>query len=69
MRFKWGHYELLYKLANNDTSINTIPNLIYTIPYIRIKEYKFVVMYLLCHNKFFFNLFRNKLLKNKYYQV
>lgn len=69
LRYKWGVYDLVYKIASNDFSIKEIPSLIPTLPYLKMKEYKFVIVYLLAHNKLIFNYLHNKLIKKSYYNL
>lgn len=68
LRYKWGVYDLVFKIASNDFTIKEIPSLIPTLPYLKMKEYKFVILYLLVHNKFIFNYFHKKLVKKNYYK-
>jgi len=69
LRYKWGVYDLVYKIASNDFSIKEIPSLIPTLPYLKMKEYKFVIIYLLAHNKLIFSYLHNKLIKKSYYNL
>jgi hypothetical protein len=69
VRYKWGVYDLVYKIASNDFSIKSLPSSIPTFPYLKMKDYKFVLIYLLAHNKFFFNYFHKKLIKKSYYNM
>lgn len=67
--FKWGVYEMRLKIANKDFTINELPPLLTAIPYIKLKDYRFVVIYLLSHIKPLFNVFHRKLAQNDYFTV
>lgn len=65
--FRWGVYDMIYKIAKNDRTIKKLPNLLTAIPYIKVKDYKFIFIYILAHTRVFFNIFHRKLLSKSYY--
>lgn len=68
IRYKWGVYEMVFKIANNDFTVNEIPSLLPTLPYIKIGSYKFVFVYILSHIRVFFYIFHKILTQNCYYR-
>lgn len=70
MRFKWGVYDMLFMIASNDYSIRNLPNLFSTLPYIKTKDYKYIIIYFLVHHsRCFFQLMHRRMIKSKYYNV
>lgn len=68
MMFKWGSYEMIYQLASGVNKVSELPPLLLAFPYVSVRDYKLLLLYLLIHSKKVFNMVHNRMIKKDYYR-